>query len=192
MQETLDDEDEDSLPLRELERLWGGACQTCGRPYCGHEAVFSVALGFKDAPRCLPCLALGLRRDPDDLRRELIHYVHRRECFLRAWRVAEEREGTTGQARPTCLDRPALSMTTDEPSSGAESDEALWDAGELACGELVLLLRLRLNKMAPRAVLVVIAHDPAAPVDLPAWCRMTGHSLIRASHPEYVIRRKET
>jgi tRNA 2-thiouridine synthesizing protein A len=61
----------------------------------------------------------------------------------------------------------------------------------LACGELVLTLRVRLRDMPAGAVLRVIASDPAAPEDLPAWCRLTGHRLLAAEHPEYLIQRKE-
>jgi tRNA 2-thiouridine synthesizing protein A len=67
-----------------------------------------------------------------------------------------------------------------------------WDAGELGCGELVLELRGRLLAMAPGAVLRLIALDPGAPADIPAWCRLTGHALLDHAHPVYLIRRKET
>ncbi|MER6685993.1 sulfurtransferase TusA family protein [Streptomyces olivaceoviridis] len=30
----------------------------------------------------------------------------------------------------------------------------------------------------PGAVVHVIATDPAAPLDLPAWCHMTGHTYL--------------
>jgi tRNA 2-thiouridine synthesizing protein A len=66
-----------------------------------------------------------------------------------------------------------------------------WNAGELGCGELVLELRLRLDEMAPGQVLKLTALDPGAPADLPAWCRMTGHTLLTQQHPVYLIRRKE-
>ena len=56
-----------------------------------------------------------------------------------------------------------------------------WDAGDLGCGELVLELRTRLSAMRPGQVLRLIARDPGAPQDLPAWCRMTGHTLDRKS-----------
>jgi tRNA 2-thiouridine synthesizing protein A len=69
--------------------------------------------------------------------------------------------------------------------------EERWEAGEIGCGQLVVELRLRLNRMKPGDRLEVIANDPGAPVDLPAWCRMTGHTLVSADHPVYVIRRKE-
>jgi tRNA 2-thiouridine synthesizing protein A len=66
-----------------------------------------------------------------------------------------------------------------------------WHAGALGCGELVLALRVRLNALSPGAVLKVTATDPAAPEDLPAWCRLTGHTLVRMEHPDYYIRRKD-
>jgi tRNA 2-thiouridine synthesizing protein A len=66
-----------------------------------------------------------------------------------------------------------------------------WDAGVLGCGQLIFELRARLSRLQPGDVIQVIARDAAAPVDLSAWCRMTGHMLVSADHPVYVIRRKE-
>ena len=57
----------------------------------------------------------------------------------------------------------------------AHDDE--WDAGDLGCGELVIHLRTRLRAM-PGKVLRLIARDPGAPADIPAYCRMTGHQLL--------------
>jgi tRNA 2-thiouridine synthesizing protein A len=77
-------------------------------------------------------------------------------------------------------------------SAGAGRAATLeWNAGELGCGELVLELRLRLDAMAPGQVLKLTALDLGAPADLPAWCRMTGHTLVNQQHPVYLIRRKE-
>jgi len=63
-----------------------------------------------------------------------------------------------------------------------------WDAGDLACGDLVLELRRRV-RAAPGKLLRVIALDPGAPADIPAWCAMTGHALVGhdpATHAFYV------
>jgi len=63
-----------------------------------------------------------------------------------------------------------------------------WDAGDLACGDLVLELRRRV-RAAPGKLLRVIALDPGAPADIPAWCAMTGHALVGhdpAAHVFYV------
>jgi tRNA 2-thiouridine synthesizing protein A len=54
----------------------------------------------------------------------------------------------------------------------------LWDAGDMGCGDLVLALRGRLRAM-PTRVLKVVATDPGAPEDIPAFCRMTGDLLVR-------------
>jgi tRNA 2-thiouridine synthesizing protein A len=64
-----------------------------------------------------------------------------------------------------------------------------WDAGDLGCGELVLGLRLRMADLPPGAVLELVARDPGAPEDVPAWCRMTGNALLGAAPPRYHIRK---
>lgn len=67
-----------------------------------------------------------------------------------------------------------------------------WDAGEAGCGRLILGLQSHVRELAPGETLEVIARDAAAWIDLPAWCRMTGHALITEAHPVYVIRKKVT
>jgi tRNA 2-thiouridine synthesizing protein A len=69
--------------------------------------------------------------------------------------------------------------------------DAEWDAGDMGCGDLVLELRARVEALVPGRVLRLTARDPGAPADIPAWCRMTGHVLVSAQHPTYLIRRKE-
>jgi tRNA 2-thiouridine synthesizing protein A len=64
-----------------------------------------------------------------------------------------------------------------------------WHAGDLGCGDLVLQLMVRMNAMGAGEVLRLVALDPGAPADIPAWCRMTGHTLIEAEPPTYLIRR---
>ena len=77
------------------------------------------------------------------------------------------------------------------PPPGASHVDAHWEAGAMGCGELVLELRVRLLALPPGAVLHVTAEDPGAVEDMPAWCRMTGHRLLAARHPDYWIQRKE-
>ena len=71
-----------------------------------------------------------------------------------------------------------------------DSSDLEWDAGDVGCGELVLELRTRLAEMRPGQVLQLTARDPGAPQDLPAWCRMTGHTLVSQQHPVYLIRKE--
>ncbi|MET0849848.1 MAG: sulfurtransferase TusA family protein [Candidatus Rokuibacteriota bacterium] len=73
----------------------------------------------------------------------------------------------------------------------APSPAAVWDAGDLGCGDLVLQLKMRVDAMAPGEILHLVALDLGAPADLPAWCRLTGHRLVAADHPHYLIQRKE-
>lgn len=47
-----------------------------------------------------------------------------------------------------------------------------------------------MKQLKPGDTLEIVAHDPGAPTDLPAWCRMTGNMLLSADHPIYVIQRK--
>ena len=77
-----------------------------------------------------------------------------------------------------------------EPEEIVPADE--WDAGHMGCGEVIILLKLRMQKMRPGGVLKLTAHDQGAPHDLPAWCRMTGRRLLRAHHPVYYIEQPPT
>ncbi len=67
-----------------------------------------------------------------------------------------------------------------------------WDAGNAGCGRFVFDLARKVNQLSPGDTLRITAHDSGVATDLPAWCRMTGHTLIFAEHPVYEIRRKET
>ncbi len=52
------------------------------------------------------------------------------------------------------------------------------DGGDRACGELLLVLAARSRSLAPRTRIRLLATDPAAVVDLPAWCHLTGHEYL--------------
>lgn len=65
---------------------------------------------------------------------------------------------------------------------------ARFDGGETGCGELLLDLLLFTKRQPPGATIEVRALDPGAPLEIPAWCRLTGHELIEAVPPLYTIR----
>ena len=67
-----------------------------------------------------------------------------------------------------------------------------WDAGDMGCGELLLELRTRLDTLRAGQIMKLTARDPGATADIPAWCRMTGHTLMTQVHPVYLIQRKES
>lgn len=64
---------------------------------------------------------------------------------------------------------------------------AEWDAGDMGCGEVIILLRIRMQGLKAGDVFKLTARDLGAPEDIPAWCRMTGRRLVRAEHPNYWI-----
>jgi tRNA 2-thiouridine synthesizing protein A len=66
-----------------------------------------------------------------------------------------------------------------------------WHAGETGCGVLIVGLKREIEQLKADELLQVTALDAGAPSDLPAWCRMTGHMLVVANHPTYVLRRKD-
>ena len=72
-----------------------------------------------------------------------------------------------------------------------EHADVVWDAADLACGVLLLSLRGRMEAMRPGQLLRLIAQDTGTSEDLPAWCQLTGHTLVSAAPPVYMIRRKD-
>ncbi|MER7547359.1 sulfurtransferase TusA family protein [Actinomadura sp.] len=72
------------------------------------------------------------------------------------------------------------------------TDPVVIDGGDRSCVRLLLELRGRLAGLAPGTVVHLIALDPAAPIDLPAWCHLTGHAYLgpveRAPAPTYALR----
>ena len=59
------------------------------------------------------------------------------------------------------------------------------DAGETGCGELTLLIFQTIKPLAPGQTLEVYAYDLAAAMDIPAWCRSTGHLLVEVDADTY-------
>lgn len=67
------------------------------------------------------------------------------------------------------------------------------DGGDQRCVTLLITLRQAIRSLPDGAIIHLIATDPAAPIDLPAWCHLTGHSYLgtleRApSRPAYAVR----
>ena len=183
-----------------LAEVRAARCIRCGMGVCGHEAVMCLVMGFKTCPRCLRCLAAALTRERHELRDHLFAYIDHHECLRAGWDQASRAEGFDCLSQPACLwaageegarvtdkdaERPAREASH-RPAADAE-----WDAGDMGCGDLVMELRMRLHPLKPGEILKITARDPGAPEDLPAWCRLTGHTLVCLQHPDYWIERKE-
>ena len=53
------------------------------------------------------------------------------------------------------------------------------DLGEKNCSQLIMEVMLAMRTMENGQTLLITAHDPSAPIDLEAWCRMTGNTLAQ-------------
>lgn len=81
-------------------------------------------------------------------------------------------------------------MDSHAPDAGLPPADDYWNAGQMGCGELVMKLKHRMDVLAPGAVLHLVALDPGAVEDLPAWCGLTGHGLVAFTPPHFFIQRK--
>jgi tRNA 2-thiouridine synthesizing protein A len=194
--------DETAALLEDLLRMRGSRCKECAALLCGHETLMSLVAGSKDSPRCLSCLSRLLGGDLEKVRDHLLGYIKSRPCRHAGWLWANREEGTAPGALPICLwpqaalarkeSHPArTTIATSDSSALPPVPDAEWDAGNMGCGELVMALRIRLQSLNPGQVLKLRATDQGAPEDLPAWCRLTGQTLVFFNHPEYWIQRKE-
>lgn len=192
MDRILEDEHDDRR-ARELiawiEATAGASCSRCSNALCAHELLLASALGHKRAPICGTCAARELGTpDVRELGEHLLGHFRHRACYGAAWSHAIDRE-------PDCplssLGRGGQPMTSavrhELPSTLAHET---WDAGDLGCGDLVLELRLRMRALRTGEVLELFARDPGAGADLPAWCGMTGHEMLDARPPRFLIRRR--
>lgn len=63
------------------------------------------------------------------------------------------------------------------------------DCQGLLCPLPVIKLAKLLPTVAVGDTVTILADDPAAATDIPAWCRMRHHELVSADPPHYVVRR---
>lgn len=160
-------------------------CFACKEPLLAAEVLYSNALGFKTCPKCLPCLAKGLERNQADLKATLLQHIRRRPCLCKAFELS------TGAPAQFDCEHPLSENTPLASPDSPWIPDLTWDAGDLGCGDLVLLLRGKLRAMLPGELLELTALDLGAPEDIPAWCNMTGNQLVFQEHPLYLIRNKD-
>lgn len=68
------------------------------------------------------------------------------------------------------------------------------DCRDLRCPLPIIALAKHIDDVAPGQVIAVVAGDPAARADVPAWCRMrqqeyVGTDLASDGAPRYLVRR---
>lgn len=196
--------------IAEVEARWGATCGGCSVTLIGHDVVLSMLMGLRQTPRCIACLAASVGDELEPFTRRAHSNLRRLECYGAGWRHSDRRLAALGawpeERVPAALRLdvtagPAPRCTTGATEArevertlpdvhAAPGADALFDAGDMGCGDLVLELRARLMGLAPGQVLEVRATDPGAPGDLPAWCRVTRHTLVHSEHPTYWIQRR--
>lgn len=63
--------------------------------------------------------------------------------------------------------------------------------GELGCGDLIYELREQFSRVRPGNVVRIVSNDPGGPREIPAWCDMTGRTLLNMEPPYYTIRARK-
>jgi tRNA 2-thiouridine synthesizing protein A len=63
------------------------------------------------------------------------------------------------------------------------------DCRGLLCPLPVIKLAKALPTVAVGDTITVLADDPAAATDIPAWCRLRSQELVSAIEDRYVVRR---
>ncbi len=69
--------------------------------------------------------------------------------------------------------------------------DEVFDSLDHGCGDFIIDLRAVMRDLEPGTALMVASRDAGAPVEIPAWCRLTGHHLVDASPPFYLLRKRE-
>ena len=78
--------------------------------------------------------------------------------------------------------------------SGAPSDweyEEVFDTLDRGCGDFLLELKLQLAELQSGARIMIASRDAGAPIEVPAWCRLTGHVLRGARPPFYLVEKRK-
>ncbi len=74
-----------------------------------------------------------------------------------------------------------------EPASPWDVATAQLDTRGLLCPLPVIRTQNRIKELAAGAVLDVVATDPGALHDIPAWCRVHGHEFVCSQQIEREI-----
>ena len=108
--------------------------------------------------------------------------VRRTETCLVLW---------SGQASASDRSDLAFEAATPSPTPVVALFDAdgFYDAGDRGCAEGPLdRIAALMRQLESGQTLEIRATDPSVTVDLPAWCRMTGHTVVDQQEDRYLIR----
>ncbi|GLV59003.1 hypothetical protein KDH_58310 [Dictyobacter sp. S3.2.2.5] len=79
-----------------------------------------------------------------------------------------------------------------ERSNTTVKPDRILDLGTEGCSRLLENIADAMVDLAPGQTLLVIANDPAAPLDIKVWSRTTGNTLLQANliENQYLIQKK--
>ena len=61
------------------------------------------------------------------------------------------------------------------------------DAGNMLCPMPVIKTQNKINKLSNGDVLTVSCTDPGALSDIPAWCRINGHTVVDTAETNEIV-----
>lgn len=78
-----------------------------------------------------------------------------------------------------------MPLTDPLPADSIPTPDAVFDGGDMDCGSgLILLIRENMLRIQPGEVLEMISREPTVGDELPAWCRMVGHTFLGSAAGE--------
>ena len=109
---------------------------------------------------------------------------------FRARKAASEQERAAAWAALTC-EGPTNSPASPGTTASLFGADAFYDAGDMGCAAGPLDEIADLMRRLPSGQTVEIrTTEPSVAVDLAAWCRLTGHTLVTQQGDRYLLRRK--
>jgi TusA-related sulfurtransferase/uncharacterized OsmC-like protein len=82
-------------------------------------------------------------------------------------------------------------------AEGSIQPDAICDGGDLDCGSgLLLIIRNAMQPLPPGGMLEVRSREISVKEDLPAWCRLVGHTLVAVqpgagTYTHYYVRKQQ-
>lgn len=98
-------------------------------------------------------------------------------------------DGENSQMAGSCPVKPSSEKkaVAEDPKLPDWQFDDEFDGGDETCGRVIVNLHLYTRDQEPGTRVLVISRDPGAPMELPAWCRMTKNDLIDFHHPYYLV-----
>jgi uncharacterized OsmC-like protein/TusA-related sulfurtransferase len=82
-------------------------------------------------------------------------------------------------------------------AEGSIHPDAICDGGDLDCGSgLLLIIRNAMQPLSPGGMLEIRSRETSVKEDLPAWCRLAGHTLVavqpgEGTYTHYYVRKQQ-